>query len=53
MVIIVTGRVSGVDISTTPYPGGKPDSVVKWGNVKIDPFDWETNNKEGEQNYYY
>ncbi|WP_249897346.1 hypothetical protein [Paenibacillus sp. PK3_47] len=25
----ISGRVSGVDIPTTPYPGGKPDSVVK------------------------
>ncbi|WNS43278.1 hypothetical protein [Paenibacillus sp. MMS20-IR301] len=36
----ISGRVSGVDITITPYLGGMPNSVVKWGNVKIDPFDW-------------
>ncbi|MCY9522755.1 RHS repeat-associated core domain-containing protein [Paenibacillus apiarius] len=36
----ISGRVAGVDIPETPYSGGKPDNVVQWKNVKIDPFDW-------------
>lgn len=39
----ISGRVSGVDIPTTPYSGGKPGSAVKWKDVKIDPFDWGNN----------
>ncbi|PYE42108.1 RHS repeat-associated core domain-containing protein [Paenibacillus barcinonensis] len=36
----ISGRVAGIDIPTTPYSGGKTDKVIRWEDVKIDPYDW-------------
>ncbi|WP_411343872.1 RHS repeat-associated core domain-containing protein [Paenibacillus sp. WLX1005] len=36
----ISSRVAGIEIPTTPYPGGKKENIINWEDLKIDSFDW-------------
>ena len=37
----IAGRIFGKEPPQIPGAGGRPNSIIDWNKLKIDPFDWE------------
>lgn len=36
----IAGRITGVEVPTLDWSGGRPGSIVDWIDIIIDAFDW-------------
>lgn len=36
----IAGRIFGKEPPQIPGAGGRPNSIIDWNKLKIDPFDW-------------